>query len=48
VAHNHPSGSLEPSEQDREVTRRLKEAAVAGAPMAAVTFSQDDREAARE
>jgi len=30
------------------LSRRLKEAAVAGAPMAAVTFSQDDREAARE
>ena len=26
VAHNHPSGSLEPSECDRDVTRRLKEA----------------------
>jgi DNA repair protein RadC len=26
VAHNHPSGSLEPSEQDKAVTRRLKEA----------------------
>jgi DNA repair protein RadC len=26
LAHNHPSGSLEPSGQDREVTRRLKEA----------------------
>ena len=26
VAHNHPSGNAEPSEQDREVTRRLKEA----------------------
>lgn len=26
VAHNHPSGSLEASEADREVTRRLKEA----------------------
>ncbi len=26
VAHNHPSGSLEPSEDDLEVTRRLKEA----------------------
>jgi DNA repair protein RadC len=26
VAHNHPSGELTPSEQDREVTRRLKEA----------------------
>ena len=26
VAHNHPSGSLEPSEDDLEVTKRLKEA----------------------
>lgn len=26
VAHNHPSGNLEASEGDREVTRRLKEA----------------------
>ena len=26
VAHNHPSGSLEPSRQDREVTKSLKEA----------------------
>ena len=26
MAHNHPSGSTEPSEQDREVTRRLREA----------------------
>ncbi len=26
VAHNHPSGSVEPSAEDREVTRRLKEA----------------------
>ena len=26
VAHNHPSGTLEASEADREVTRRLKEA----------------------
>jgi len=25
VAHNHPSGSLEPSNADRELTRRLKE-----------------------
>lgn len=25
VAHNHPSGSLDPSSADREVTRRLKE-----------------------
>lgn len=27
VAHNHPSGNLEPSQADKEVTRRLKEAA---------------------
>ena len=26
VAHNHPSGSLEPSQEDHEVTRRLVEA----------------------
>ena len=26
VAHNHPSGSLEPSDEDHEVTRRLVEA----------------------
>jgi DNA repair protein RadC len=26
VAHNHPSGRLEPSPEDREITRRLKEA----------------------
>lgn len=26
VAHNHPSGSLEPSEEDLQVTRRLTEA----------------------
>jgi len=26
VAHNHPSGELEPSKEDREVTRRLVEA----------------------
>lgn len=28
VAHNHPSGSLEPSIEDRQVTRRLHEAGV--------------------
>jgi len=27
VAHNHPSGRLDPSQEDREITRRLKEAA---------------------
>jgi DNA repair protein RadC len=27
VAHNHPSGRLDPSAEDREITRRLKEAA---------------------
>jgi DNA repair protein RadC len=27
VAHNHPSGQLEPSPEDREITCRLKEAA---------------------
>ena len=26
LAHNHPSGSVDPSEQDRAVTRQLKEA----------------------
>jgi len=26
VAHNHPSGELKPSDEDREVTKRLKEA----------------------
>ena len=26
VAHNHPSGSIEPSQADREVTKRLKDA----------------------
>lgn len=28
VAHNHPSGSLEPSQADRDVTKRLKDAAL--------------------
>jgi DNA repair protein RadC len=27
VAHNHPSGRLDPSQEDREITRRLKDAA---------------------
>lgn len=27
IAHNHPSGSLEPSAEDEEITRRLKSAA---------------------
>ena len=27
VAHNHPSGSASPSEPDKELTRRIKEAA---------------------
>ena len=27
VAHNHPSGSLEPSHADKDVTKRLKDAA---------------------
>ena len=27
VAHNHPSGNLQPSEEDNEITRRLKAAA---------------------
>ncbi|MDD4220541.1 MAG: JAB domain-containing protein [Sphaerochaetaceae bacterium] len=26
VAHNHPSGKLEPSIEDRDVTRRLRQA----------------------
>lgn len=26
LAHNHPSGDLEPSREDREITRRLKDA----------------------
>ena len=26
AAHNHPSGSIQPSEQDRNLTKRLKEA----------------------
>jgi len=26
IAHNHPSGELEPSKEDKEVTKRLKEA----------------------
>ena len=26
LAHNHPSGNLEPSQADRDVTERLKEA----------------------
>ena len=26
VAHNHPSGSLDPSEQDKTATRQLREA----------------------
>lgn len=28
VAHNHPAGSLEPSEEDLQVTRRLRDAGV--------------------
>ncbi|MEA4863852.1 MAG: JAB domain-containing protein [Sphaerochaeta sp.] len=26
VAHNHPSGNLEPSVEDKDVTRRLRQA----------------------
>ena len=26
VAHNHPSGNLEPSLEDKDVTRRLRQA----------------------
>lgn len=34
VAHNHPSGQLEPSAEDREVTRRLREASgIIGIPL---------------
>ena len=35
VAHNHPSGDAEPSEEDLAVTRRLEEAGrVIGIPLA--------------
>jgi DNA repair protein RadC len=27
IAHNHPSGNLQPSNADKELTRKLKEAA---------------------
>jgi DNA repair protein RadC len=34
VCHNHPSGNLEASEEDREVTRRLKDASdILGIPL---------------
>lgn len=34
VAHNHPSGNLEPSREDREITQRLKEAGeILGIPL---------------
>ncbi|MCL2706279.1 MAG: DNA repair protein RadC [Spirochaetaceae bacterium] len=34
VCHNHPSGNLEPSEEDREITKRLKDASnVLGIPL---------------
>ncbi len=34
VAHNHPSGRLEPSEEDRSITHRLKEASeILGIPL---------------
>lgn len=34
VAHNHPSGNLEPSREDREVTQRLKKAGeILGIPL---------------
>ena len=26
IAHNHPSGTLQPSEADKAITRRIKEA----------------------
>ncbi|ADN02229.1 RadC family protein [Spirochaeta thermophila] len=42
VAHNHPSGSLTPSVEDQEVTRRLKEAGeILGIPLLDhIVFSQ--------
>jgi len=34
VCHNHPSGNLEPSDEDKEITRRLKDASsVLGIPL---------------
>jgi DNA repair protein RadC len=34
VAHNHPSGNLEPSREDREVTERLlREGEILGSPL---------------
>ena len=34
VCHNHPSGNLEPSDEDREITKRLKDAGnVLGIPL---------------
>ena len=34
VCHNHPSGNLEPSDEDREITKRLKDASnVLGIPL---------------
>jgi len=34
VAHNHPSGNLDPSREDREITRRLKDAGeILGIPL---------------
>jgi DNA repair protein RadC len=34
VAHNHPSGNLEPSEEDLEITRRLRQSGdILGIPM---------------
>lgn len=43
VAHNHPSGILEPSVEDREVTRRLKKAGdILGIPILDhLVFSED-------
>ena len=43
VAHNHPSGVLEPSMEDREVTRRLKKAGdILGIPIIDhLIFSED-------
>jgi DNA repair protein RadC len=43
VAHNHPSGRLEPSAEDKEITERIREAGeVLGIPLLDhIIFSQD-------
>jgi DNA repair protein RadC len=28
IAHNHPSGNIEPSQEDMEITRRIKNAGI--------------------